>query len=79
MLPYRDDNPTLTTPIVTITLIVLNVAAWVLVQGMGLDPALSRSVCELGLIPGELLGRIPVGTTLPMGRGVGCVLGTSES
>ena len=79
MLPYRDDNPTLATPVVTVILITLNVAVWVLVQGMGLDPALSRSVCELGLIPGELLGRIPTGTTLPMARGVGCVLGLSQS
>ena len=79
MFPYRDDNPTLATPIVTVTLIALNIAAWVLVQGMGMDPALSRSVCELGLIPGDLLDRIPEGTTLPMGPDTGCVLGVNET
>ena len=54
MFPIRDDNPTLATPVTTIMLIGLNVAAWVLVQGMGAEPLLSKSVCELGLIPGVL-------------------------
>jgi membrane associated rhomboid family serine protease len=57
MFPIRDDNPTLATPVTTIMVIGLNVAAWVLVQGMGAEPLLSKSVCELGLIPGELLGQ----------------------
>ena len=68
MFPIRDDNPTLNTPAITVVLIGLNVAAWILVQGMGAEPTLSRSVCELGLIPGEFLGQIPEGTTLPMSR-----------
>ena len=64
MFPYRDDNPTLATPVVTILLIALNAAVWILVQGMGSEPGLSRSVCELGLIPGEFLGRVAEGTSL---------------
>jgi membrane associated rhomboid family serine protease len=75
MFPIRDDNPTLGTPAITVVLIGLNVAAWILVQGMGAEPTLSQSVCELGLIPGELLGRIPVGQTLPMSRELSCVIG----
>jgi membrane associated rhomboid family serine protease len=75
MFPIRDDNPTLGTPAITVVLIGLNVAAWILVQGMGVEPALSQSVCQLGLIPGELLGRIPVGTALPMSRDLSCVIG----
>ena len=74
MFPYRDENPTLSTPVVTIFLIVVNLAVWVLIQGMGGEPALARSVCELGLIPGEFLQRLPSGTTVPMGRGIGCLL-----
>jgi hypothetical protein len=31
MFPYRDDNPTLATPVATILLIGLNVAVWILV------------------------------------------------
>jgi membrane associated rhomboid family serine protease len=74
MFPIRDDNPTLGTPAITVVLIGLNVAAWILVQGMGAEPILSQSVCELGLIPGELLGRIPEGSTLPMSREMSCVI-----
>jgi membrane associated rhomboid family serine protease len=75
MFPIRDDNPTLNTPAITVVLIGLNVAAWILVQGMGAEPTLSQSVCNLGLIPGEFLGRIPEGTTLPMSRELSCVIG----
>ena len=74
MFPYRDDNPTLATPAVTFLLIGLNVAAWVLIQGMGTDPLLARSVCELGLIPGEYLGRIPPGSTIPVSPEMGCMI-----
>jgi membrane associated rhomboid family serine protease len=79
MFPYRDDNPTLATPIVTLILIGLNVAAWVLIQGMGAEPNLSRSVCELGLIPGEFLRRLPEGYTVPMGSGTMCVIGEERT
>jgi membrane associated rhomboid family serine protease len=75
MFPYKDDNPTLATPVVTVLLIGINVAVWVLVQGMGTDPALTRSVCELGLIPGEFLGRVLPGTELPLSPTSTCVLG----
>jgi membrane associated rhomboid family serine protease len=75
MFPYRDDNPTLATPVITVVLIAANVAVWILVQGMGQDPALARSVCELGLIPGEFLGRVVPGTSLPLSPGEVCVLG----
>ena len=51
MFPIRDDNPTLRTPVVTYGLIALNVAVWVLVQGLGTEPRLIQSVCELGMIP----------------------------
>jgi membrane associated rhomboid family serine protease len=79
MFPYRDDNPTIGTPAVTYLLIGLNVAVWVLVQGMGVEPLLSKSVCELGLIPGEFLGRIPEGYTLPMSPTTACELGVGSS
>ena len=74
MFPYRDENPSVLTPLVTVGLIVLNVAAWVTLQGMGSDLQLARSVCELGLIPGDLLGRLPVGYAVPIGPGSACVI-----
>jgi membrane associated rhomboid family serine protease len=75
MFPYRDDNPTLRTPVVTVALILLNAAAWVLVQGMGAPEPLAQSVCELGLIPGEFLHRLPIGTEVRLGPYTSCVLG----
>ena len=79
MFPYRDDNPTLKTPIVTLILIGINVAVWILVQGMGAEPLLSRSVCELGLIPGEFLGLLPAGASVPMGPNTVCVMGDEQT
>jgi membrane associated rhomboid family serine protease len=79
MFPYRDDNPTLAAPIVTLLLIGANVVFWVAVQGMGAEPNLSRSVCELGLIPGEFLGRLPDGSAVPMSRSTVCVIGGERS
>ncbi len=61
MIPLRDDNPQILTPIATYAIIALNAVAWALLQGFGSDPALPASICRLGLIPGELLGTAPVG------------------
>jgi membrane associated rhomboid family serine protease len=79
MFPIRDENPTLHTPVATIALIAANVVCWVLVQGMGSEPGLSRSVCELGLIPGEFLQRLPVGFQVPLGHGLACVVTPGRS
>jgi membrane associated rhomboid family serine protease len=74
MLPYRDDNPTVLTPVVTAGIIIANLAIWILIQGMGSEPALPRTVCELGLIPGDLLHRLPVGSSFQMGDGYACIV-----
>ncbi len=58
MFPIRDENPQLEVPWVTFVIIGLNVLAWVLLQGLGGEPALTRSICTLGLIPGELFGTV---------------------
>jgi membrane associated rhomboid family serine protease len=73
MFPYRDENQTLRTPLATYALIALNVLVWIVVQGAGEGASLSRSVCQLGLIPGELTGRVPPGTQSPLGEGAACV------
>ncbi len=68
MLPIRDENPTLRTPVITYALIGLNVGAWVLVQGMGAEPLLTRSICTYGLIPADLLGHL--GASVPAAGGI---------
>ncbi|HEX7128375.1 MAG TPA: rhomboid family intramembrane serine protease [Thermodesulfobacteriota bacterium] len=73
MFPYHDENETLHTPYVTWALIGLNVVSWLFVQGAGAALPLARSVCNLGLIPGELTGTLPPGTSFPMGQGLVCL------
>jgi membrane associated rhomboid family serine protease len=75
LIPLRDENPTLGASIATFAIIGLNVAAWVFVQGLGAEPALARSVCELGAIPGGLLGSVAPNVAVPLGPGVECVVG----
>jgi membrane associated rhomboid family serine protease len=79
MFPIRDDNPHFLTPYATYGIIALNVLAWVFLQGMGTEPALSGSVCRLGLIPGELLQSVPAGTQVQLGPRSVCVLGGSST
>jgi membrane associated rhomboid family serine protease len=73
MLPYHDENETQRTPYVTVALIVANVAAWIIVQGAGAALPLARSVCNLGLIPGELTLAVPPGAQFPMGDNIFCL------
>jgi membrane associated rhomboid family serine protease len=73
MFPYRDENETIRTPYATFVLIGLNVVTWLLIQGAGTPMALARSVCDLGLIPGELTLSLPPGTRFPMGEGLACL------
>jgi membrane associated rhomboid family serine protease len=74
MFPYRDENPQFKTPVVTIALIVLNVLAWVFLQGMGAEPTLSGSVCRLGLIPADFLERVREPISIRMSQELSCVI-----
>jgi membrane associated rhomboid family serine protease len=74
MFPIRDDNPHFLTPIVTYGLIAANVLVWALLQGFGAEPALSRSLCRLALIPAEFLELAPPGTRFQVGPETVCVL-----
>lgn len=56
MIPLRDENPTELTPYVTVVLILVNVAAWLLLQGAGSPEALESSVVAFGTLPCEVTG-----------------------
>ena len=73
MFPYRDENQTQHPAIVTGIVIALNVVAWIFIQGAGSTFSLAKSVCELGLIPGELTLSVPPGTRFPMGENLVCL------
>jgi membrane associated rhomboid family serine protease len=74
MFPIRDDNPHFLTPFVTYAIIIANLATWFWLQGLGTEPALSSSLCTMGMIPGEFLGLLPAGFAVPLGETT-CVLG----
>ena len=73
MFPYHDENVTQRTPVVTMALIALNVAAFLLIQGAGAEEPLAASVCNLGLIPAELMASVPPGAAFPMDERLVCV------
>ena len=73
MFPYHDENVTQRTPVVTMVLIALNVAAFLGIQGAGAEEAMAASVCNLGLIPAELMASVPPGATFPISERLVCV------
>lgn len=74
MFPYRDENDTVRTPVVTFALIAANALVWFVVQGAGSPLPLMASVCNLGLIPGELTLLAEVGAGTPLGQGLACIV-----
>jgi len=75
MIPLSDELPTVRTPWMTYTLLAAMLVVWIFVQGAGLDQqALAASVCNLGMVPGELTHMARLGTAVPLGRGLACVV-----
>jgi membrane associated rhomboid family serine protease len=74
MIPYHDENATVRTAYVTLALIAACCAVWVAYQGMGQELALAASVCNRGLIPGELTQLLRAGTAFPITEELACVI-----
>lgn len=77
MIPLSDELPTIRTPWVTYLLLAVILAVWVFVQGAGLpqnELRLAASVCNWGMVPGELTHLATIGTAVPLGDGVACVV-----
>src|SRR5919202_3556989 len=75
MIPISDDLPTLRTPYVTYAIVAATAAVWLLVQHAGLNEIeLAKSVCNLGMVPGELTHRAPLGEAVPIGQGLVCAV-----
>src|SRR2546429_1570419 len=77
MFPYRDENPTEKPAIITVAIIIANTLVFILLQGAGAQGPLARSVCELGLIPGELLHTAKPGSGVELLPGVACLVGVA--
>ena len=79
MIPLSDELPSRRTPWVNYTIIFVTIAVWFLIQGAGFDPVkLASSVCNLGLVPGELTHAAPLGTAVPIGYRLACVVDNSS-
>lgn len=75
MIPLSDNHPTLRTPVMTYAILAGILGTWFFVQGAGFDPyAMAVSVCNLGMVPGEITHQAPLGTAVPLGRGLACVV-----
>jgi membrane associated rhomboid family serine protease len=74
MIPVGDENPRMHTPWMTWLIIGVTVAVWFLIQGAGSPAAVAASVCNFGLVPGEITHRAAVGYALPMAPGLYCVI-----
>jgi membrane associated rhomboid family serine protease len=75
MIPISDDLPTLRTPWMTYLLLAIIAGVWVLFQGAGFnEPQLAASVCNFGMVPGELTGGAPLGYAIPIGPQMACVV-----
>ncbi len=74
MIPYHDENDTVRPAYVTLAIIATCTIAWIVVQGAGATYPLAASVCNLGLIPGELTQTLRAGARFPMGEGLVCII-----
>jgi len=75
MIPLGDNIRPRQAPVTCILLLAAMAAAWIFVQGAGFDPrVLGTSVCELGMVAGELTRLAPLGAAVPIGPDMACVV-----
>src|SRR5947207_142145 len=79
MIPISDENPTLHTPIMTWIILGALFAVWLVVQGGGSEDQLVSSICNFGMIPGELTHVVPPGVTIPMSPDLSCQIDNNPS
>src|SRR5262245_47155279 len=65
LIPYRDDNPTLRTPLVTLSIIGLNVLVFLYQLTLPEEAAL-QFVRAYAFVPGELYGFLPPSGLTPI-------------
>ena len=78
MIPISDENPTLHKPVMTWALLAAMFAVFIVLQGAGLDQIrLATTICNWGMVPGELTHRARLGTGVPIAPGLACVVDNS--
>ena len=74
MIPYHDENATVRPAYVTLAFIAACSFVWLWYQGMGSELGLAQSVCNRGLIPGELTQTLRAGMAFPISESLECVI-----
>ena len=72
MIPLSDENPTLRTPWMTYAILAAIFAVWFFVQDFGLGVGLIESVCNWGMIPGEITRRAHAGEFVMLAENARC-------
>lgn len=77
MIPVSVENRTVRPPWMTVLILTAMFTVWIVVQGGGFpgnDDQIARTVCNLGMVPGEITHLAPLGTAVPVGPGLDCVV-----
>jgi membrane associated rhomboid family serine protease len=75
MIPLGDDLGTRRPPVMTYLILATLVGVWIFVQGAGVNEVqLATSICNLGLVPGEITHMARLGTAVSLGNGMACVV-----
>jgi len=75
MIPLGDDVRLVRRPAMTYLLLAVTWAVWLFVQQAGFDPqVLAATVCNFGMVPGELTHRAAIGFAVPIGERMVCVV-----
>jgi membrane associated rhomboid family serine protease len=75
MIPLGDDIQPVRKPVMTWLLLAVTWAVWLFVQQGGFDlGVLAQTVCNLGMVPGEITHRAAIGFAVPIGENMSCVI-----
>jgi membrane associated rhomboid family serine protease len=77
MIPLSVENRNVRVPWMTMVILAVTFAVWIIVQGGGFptDPRmLATTVCNYGMVPGEITHLARLGTAVPIGPGLDCVV-----
>ncbi|HTV18056.1 MAG TPA: rhomboid family intramembrane serine protease [Polyangiaceae bacterium] len=75
MFPLSVDTATGRETRMTLAVLLSLAGVWLIFQGAGFDAkVLAASVCNLGLVAGEITHRAAIGTAVPIGDGMACVV-----
>jgi membrane associated rhomboid family serine protease len=77
MIPLSVENRTVRRPWMTVLILAAMFTVWIVVQGGGIPTdarQLATTVCEYGMVPGEITHLSPLGTAVPIGPNLDCVV-----